>query len=363
MHRDEDRWGPLPSRLLVAAAAACLVGCSPTTSRSDEAPSSAVTAGPADAPEPLANPLTATGNEVSVWRQDVSAAPTSQRSDEFVSELVDQVEDRYGGVAAFNVHQFGMSSWTAPWWVDREDVQFNDCQDRGYVPDGLYDGMEHFVDVPIPPHAVPAAGADGHLIIYSPSSDQLWEFWKAERDSGGWSACWGGRLDGVSRSDGRFDGFSGAGAAGVAISAGALRWEEVLSGNVEHTLSLAIPDVARDELSWPASRTDGRDDDAGAIPMGQRFRLDADVDLDALDLHPIAEAVARAAQRYGFMVTDSAGAVAVAAEVGESAQVPPGVQAPWPVLLDGTPSYAVMEGFPWRELEALPKDWGEPGPR
>lgn len=310
---------------------------------------------------PSPNPLTAPTNSASVWREDVFEASVSERSEELVDDLAQQVEDRYGGVAAFNVNRYGTSTWTAPWWVAREDVAFDDCQDRGDVPEGVYDGLEHFAEVPIPALAVPSPGSDGQLTVYSPSSDQLWEFWKARRDEDGWSACWGGRIDDASTSEGWFDGAAGASAAGLAVSAGAVTADEARSGDVAHALSLAIPDVAEaPQLSWPAQRTDGRDPDDEAIPMGQRFRLDPDVDVDSLDLHPVAEAVAVAAQRYGFIVTDSSGAVSVSADTGQEAVSGPDEVDPWREILDGTPSYAVLEDFPWDRLEALPRDWGQP---
>ncbi|MEJ5914126.1 hypothetical protein [Pseudokineococcus sp. 1T1Z-3] len=307
------------------------------------------------------NPLTRDGATESLWVQDVRAAKTAADSEELVDNLVAQVEERWGGVAAFNVVRYGTSTWTAPWWVVRHDVRFDDCQGRGDVPEGLYDGMAHFADVPIPSDAVPSPGRDNQLTVYAPSTDQLWELWRARRDAEGWSACWGGRIDDVSTSLGAFDGAAGASASGLAVSGGALTLEEASTGEVGHALSLAVPDVAAPpRLSWPAQRSDGTDTSGDAIPMGQRFRLPVDVDVDALGLHPVAEAVARAAQTYGVVVTDTSGAVSVSADLGEETVVGPGAPDPWREVLDGTPAYAVLEGFPWDQLEALPQDWGEP---
>lgn len=336
-------------------AAAGAISCSP-----DAGPGAVRASGPADGVGHPPNPLTAEGARESLWRQHVGEAPVADRSETLVDDLNEQVTSRYGGVAAFNVVHYGTSTWTAPWWVAREDVDFDDCQDRGDVPAGLYDGPEHFADVPIPATAVPSPGRDNQLTIYSPSTDQLWEFWKATLDEDGWSACWGGRIDEVSRSTGAFDGAAGASAAGVAVSGGAVTVDEARRGRIDHALSLAIPEIASgDRWSWPAQRTDGRSDDEGAILMGQRFRLDPDVDVSALDLHPVAEAVARAAQSYGFVVTDTSGAVSLSADTGEAASGSGG-EDPWREVLDGTPTYAVMDGFPWDRMEALPEDWGGP---
>src|SRR3954454_24786580 len=37
--------------------------------------------------------------------------------------------------------------------------------------------------VPLPTDALPAAGTDGHLTVYQPSTDKLWEFWRTKKKS------------------------------------------------------------------------------------------------------------------------------------------------------------------------------------
>ncbi len=114
-------------------------------------------------------------------------------------------------------------------------------------------------------------------------------------------------------------------------------------------------------FSYPAQRSDGYNPTRvpGRIPEGTRLRLDAAVNIDALHLHPLATMIARAAQTYGFIVTDKSGAVAVLAESGAPTQARTGTD-PWTALLDGTPNYLVMSGFPWDKLQALPHNYGKP---
>jgi hypothetical protein len=69
--------------------------------------------------------------------------------------------------------------------------------------------------------------------------------------------------------------------------------------------------------------------------------------------------VAKAAQRYGFVVTDRAGCTAVVAESPAAVVAATGVD-PWKALMGSTPDYAIMKGFPWASLQALPKDYGKP---
>ncbi|WP_432547373.1 DUF4124 domain-containing protein [Kineococcus sp. SYSU DK004] len=294
----------------------------------------------------------------SVWRQDVRDAPLHEDSAAMVEHLVGQVEAHYGGVAAFNVSNYSTAFYTVDADQPRVDVAFDDCQGKGYTPDGLRGPDGQFANVPVPDDAVPARGADGQLTVWSPETDQLWEFWRAERVDGEWRACWGGRIDDVSTNPGFFSGGFGSSASGLAISGGMVRLDDVRAGRIEHTLALQVVEPKEwDEFSWPAQRSDGFSTDEHALPEGQRLRLDPDLDLDALDLHPVARMVAEAAQRYGFLVVDKAGSVAVSAETG---QVTDGEVNPWDELLDGTPHYEVMAGFPWGELQVLPTDYGKP---
>lgn len=299
--------------------------------------------------------------ERSLWRQDITDAPVADDSEDMVAHLAGTVADRYGGVASFNVYQYNNSYYVAEPGTPLVDVSFNDCQDKGYVPEGLLGSDGQFTQVPIPEGAVPSPGTDMALSIYSPETDQLWEFWITEQAAdGSWSACWGGRIDDVSTSPGHFEGSFGATATGLSSTAGMVRLADVRAGRIEHAMSLAIPNPrVYTEYSWPAQRSDGWDTDADAVPEGTRLRLDPSLDVAALELHPLAEMIALAAQEYGFIVVDKAGAVAVIAESGAPEEAATGVD-PWAEFLAGTPDYEMLADFPWEQLQALPQDYGKP---
>ncbi|KQQ42945.1 hypothetical protein [Nocardioides sp. Leaf307] len=293
----------------------------------------------------------------SEWRRQVGEAPVAADSEELVDQLASQVEVRYGGVAAFNDGEYNVAYYRVPPGQPRVDVSFDDCQGKGYTPSELTDPAVggHFLDVPVPEGAVPAAGADGELTVHDPAADQLWELWKARRVDGVWHACWGGRLDDVSASPGFFPGYTGVAATGLSVTGGAIGLAEVRAGRIDHALSLNVVDAAHfTTYSYPAQRSDGNLPlgAPAAIEEGRRFRLDPALDLDTLDLHPIARLVADAAQRYGFIVNDRAGAVSVIAERG------PAFVDAWAAARGDTPGYGVMAGFPWRSLHALPPDYG-----
>jgi hypothetical protein len=306
---------------------------------------------------PLGGPFGAS----SVWKQNISTAPLAANSAAEIANLVPQVTSLYGGIAAFNVNQYNTTFYTATAATPKVDVGFNNCQNKPSTPTGLLGPGGEFSQVPIPANAVPATGTDGELTIWSPSSDQLWEFWVAQRDANGnWTACWGGRIDHVSSSPGYFSNGYGASASGLAISGGMIEIEDARAGVINHALALAIPSPAIwSDVSWPAQRSDGGSTDSAAIPEGTRLRLDPSINVDALPLTPIAKLVAKAAQKYGFIVTDSSGAVAVVAESGAADQKLTGVN-PWAAFMGSTPDYLTMRNFPWASLQALPKNYGQP---
>lgn len=296
----------------------------------------------------------------SVWRESLRDAPVNEDSDAIVEHLAESVASRYDGIAAFNASEYNAAYYVVGPEVERADVSFDDCQDKGGTPSGLYDGASHFADVPIPDDAEPAEGRDGALVVYAPDTDQLWEFWRASETDDGWSACWGGRIDDVSTNPGHFDGNFGTTATGLPHAAGMVSLADVRSGSIEHAVALLAAEPAKwDTYSWPAQRSDGWSDDSDAVPEGMRLRLDDDVDVASLGLHPLAEMVAFAAQDYGFIVVDQAGATGVYTESGAAEEAETG-EDPWPPLLGDVPSYRVMEDFPWEDLEALPMDYGKP---
>ena len=290
---------------------------------------------------------------------DVSRAPLDAGSEAKVRLLRAHVEDRYGGVAALNVRAYSAAYVSVPSGTPRADVAFLDCQRKGKTPKGLYDGSRHFADVPIPAGTVAAPGTDGHLVLWEAATDTLWEFWRAsQRPDGSWQACWGGRIDRVSASDGAFEVPFGVGATGIAAAGYMVTLADARAGRIDHAVGLANPDPGRG-LSFPARRHDGATKDPAALIEGSRLRLDADVDVEALPLTPLAKAIARAAQKYGFLVVDRAGAVSVVAE-GVGRARTSGDADPWAAVLGATPAYRQLKGFPWDRLQVVAKDWGKP---
>ena len=172
--------------------------------------------------------------------------------------------------------------------------------------------------VPLPASARAASGSDGYLVVWQPSTDRMWEFWRLRREDGGWQASWGGAIQNASTSPGVYGPGAwpgakpwwGATASSLALAGGAMTIEQLRSGQIDHALAIALPEVRAGVFASPAQRTDGRSLDSLALPEGARLRLDPSLDLSSLTMPPLTREMALAAQRYGIIVRDFASNIA-----------------------------------------------------
>ncbi len=210
----------------------------------------------------------------------------------------------------------------------------------------------------MPSNAEPAGGSDSELSVYQTGTDTLWEFWKAQKINGAWRACWGGRMQDVSKSNGIWQHPFGAAATGLPFFAGQIQVKELREGEIKHVMGIALVRVKSGKPSWPANRSDGKSKASEAIPEGMRLRLDPSINVDKLNLHPIARMIAKAAQVYGFVVWDVAGSVSLRFENPKPYTLA-GQPSPYVALLQETPSYALMKGIPWDKMQFMPFDYGK----
>jgi hypothetical protein len=296
----------------------------------------------------------------SVWNKPLAdRASLDPNSSGLVSELARQLQ-AHG--AWINSTEFSVPIYTVGKHAPGTSVHIDTPSDMFTgIPDGtrLAQALE---GIPIPPNARPAAGTDRHLVIWQPSTDTMWELWMAHNpaqgdsaafhdNAPGWHASWGAKITGVSRSPGVVAPPFGATASGLPLAAGLVTTADLKAGHIEHALAVALPDTARGRFVPPAVRTDGAYTGPDAIPEGTRFRLPASLDVDALHLPPMARMLAKAAQSYGIIVRDRAGAVAFYAQ-----DPTPTGDATLSNLLNGKSPAESMAGFPWNRLEAVSPD-------
>lgn len=277
----------------------------------------------------------------SVWNTPLTAnAALDPDSSRYVRTLVTAAA-RPGG-AWINTTEYSVPIYTVPAGLRGVNVSLN--RNVYFAPEI----RRAFTGVPIPPDARPAGGTDRHMIIHQPSTDTMWELWSVQGSGDTWSAGWGGRLDGVSTHSGVLTPPQSATATGLALAGGLVTLQDIARGRIDHAIALAVPEPRRNCYSLPAVKTDGYSDSADAILLGSRFRLDPNLDIDALNLPPFTRMLAVAAQTYGVVVRDTSGAVTV---YGED-PTPTGTS-PYPALFGGASPGDLMARFPWDRLQLL----------
>jgi hypothetical protein len=219
-----------------------------------------------------------------------------------------------------------------------------------------------FEEVPLPPSAQPSAGTDGHLVVWQPSTDRLWEFWRLVRTPEGPQASWGGAMRDVSSNPGVYgpEAWPGAGthwgasATSLSIAGGVITLEDLRRGEINHALAMPIPTVRAGVYSSPARRGDGESTDPLALPEGAHLRLDPDLDIAALHLPRTTRLIAEAAQRYGMFVRDGASVVKFIAQDPITAPKNPymGLDG----YFEGKYPGQLLASFPWEHLQLLKMD-------
>ncbi len=216
--------------------------------------------------------------------------------------------------------------------------------------------------VPLPAGAVPAAGTDGTLVLWQPSSDRLWEFHRLVHEVGGWRAAWGGAMQDVSSDAGVFgvgawpgaQPWWGASASSLSLVGGLISLEDLQRGVIDHALAMAVPDVRAGVFASPAQRSDGKSGGLLALPEGAHLRLNPSLDLAALHLPRLTLMIAEAAQRYGIYVTDWSSVVEFPAQdptpTGADPYTAPGG------YFEGKSPSQLLAAFPWGQLQLLKMD-------
>jgi hypothetical protein len=291
----------------------------------------------------------------SFWNESLSAdAPLDPSSAEVVGAFGEEVakeEDAKHG-PWINTIAYSVPLYTVPADQPTVRVALVDAS----KPPALQSAWDA---VPLPANAQPAAGTDKHLVVWQPSTNRLWEFWRLEQAPTGWQAASGGAMEKVSSSSGAYG--SGAwpgaqswwGASGTSLSivGGLITLEDLERGQINHALAMAIPNVRAGVYASPAERTDGESLSPLSLPEGAHLRLDPSLDLTSLHLPRLTLMMAEAAQRYGIIVRDGAGDVTFYAQD----PIPTGTE-PYTGphgYFEGKSPEQLLASFPWSHLQLL----------
>ena len=162
---------------------------------------------------------------------------------------------------------------------------------------------------PIPPNAAIEGGSqssgDRHILVLDKDNCILYETWSTYPQlDGSWTAGSGAIFDLRSNAL-RPSGWTSADAAGLPILPGLVRYDEVASGEIRHALRFTAPQTRR-AFIWPARHYASSLTSPNYPPMGQRFRLKADVDISGFS--PEVQVILRAMKKYGMILADNGSA-------------------------------------------------------
>jgi hypothetical protein len=213
--------------------------------------------------------------------------------------------------------------------------------------------------VPLPANAQPAAGSDKVLIVWQPSTDRLWDFWRLAHTLKGWQSVWGGAMQNVSSNPGVYgpEAWPGAktgwgdSASSLEPAGGLISLEDLELGQINHAVAIAIPNVRAGVYASPAQRTDGKSSDPLSLPEGAHLRLNPKLNLAALHLPRVTLMIAQAAQRYGLLVRDYAPNVTIYAQDPTPTGTNPYAGAGG--YFEGKNPRELLASFPWKELQLL----------
>ena len=241
------------------------------------------------------------------WNIDVSHAPTDLSSGNFISFIgpTRGLHPDFGGDAGGG-DVYGMPFIVVDGAQAKKTVTFVEF---GSQSDGV--GVPFY---PVPDEAKTMNGwveggqpgsvdqrddADRHMLMVDKTNNTLYELYHVWWNGSAWEAGSGAFFD-MKTNNRRPDTWTSADAAGLAITPGLLRWDEVFGPDeIRHAIRVTVRDT--NGYVYPASHSAGSN--ASALPMGARLRLKETKNISGFA--PEIQKIFRAFKKYGLIVADN----------------------------------------------------------
>jgi len=166
-----------------------------------------------------------------------------------------------------------------------------------------YSGDPGPYPVPVPPpieNGVNSTG-DRHAIMIDTTNCVLYELFNLTGSPGSWGAG-SGAIWSLKSNNLRPNALNSANAAGTPIFPLLARYDEVLSGHINHAIEFTAPQT-RNNWIWPARSEASSLGGSQYPPMGQRFRLKASVNISSFPPH--VQVILTALKEYGMILGDN----------------------------------------------------------
>lgn len=220
-----------------------------------------------------------------IWNTRVDSLPVDAHSDAYVQTLgaTNKAHADFGFAAAN-----GIPYAVVPGNQPKFSVSF------------YYDGDPG--PYPIPPHPPIEVGSDHHLLMIDKDNCILYELFNLQKQANGSWLAGSGAIYPLNSNRLRAAGDTSADAAGLPMFPGLVRYDEVLSGHIDHALRFTGTPTAN-RFIWPARHFASSHSGAMYPPMGQRFRLKQSFDISRYGPH--MQVVLQALKTYGMILADN----------------------------------------------------------
>jgi hypothetical protein len=291
----------------------------------------------------------------SFWNEQVAAnAPLEPNSTAMVDALTAEINTEQQATTGpwINTTSYSVPIYTVPANQPTVPVELTN-----HTPEPALSSA--WSAVPLPPNAHPATGSDADLVIWQPSTNHLWEFWKLTRQNETWHATWGGAIENAPSNPGVYTPeawpnaktYWGVSATSLSLVGGLITLEDLQHGEINHALSMAIPNARANTHAPPAQRDDGKSTNPLSLPEGTHLRLNPTLNLNTLHLPKLTLMIAQAAQRYGIYIIDTSANITLYAQDPTPTKTNP---YPGPTgYYEGKNPRELLANFPWNQLQIL----------
>ena len=228
--------------------------------------------------------------ENNIWNTPIADLPVHERSDQWVNTI--------GRGTSFHM-DFGSGTWNGgPIGIPYNIV-------GGSVPKVSvsfdYEDESDAGPYPIPANPLIEHGSDHHILIVDNSTCTLYELFDASYSGGAWHAG-SGAIWNMNSNALRPDTWTSADAAGLPILPGLVRYDEILSGEINHAIRFTAANT--NGYIWPARHLTSNNPNTPHIPpMGARFRLKASFDISSYPAE--MQVILNAMKTYGIILADN----------------------------------------------------------
>ena len=228
------------------------------------------------------------------WNTDISKLPLNPKSADYLESigLNDGLHADFGTV--WEGAPIGIPYTIVGKDQPKVKIQFTDYGDES-------DPGPYPIPLDAPIEGGINADGDRHVIVVDRDEQILYELYNSHPTATGWSASNGAKWDLKSNAL-RTKYWTSADAAGLPIFPGLVRYDEAISGEINHAIRFTVS-KSQKAFILPATHYASSHTEANLPPMGLRVRLRASFDISKYS--QINQTILKAMKTYGMIVADN----------------------------------------------------------